>query len=133
MRPHSRSNQPTPSQVSRLDTLGSRGLRTYIPAPSENPAWWCNGSTSDSESLSPGSNPGRAILRRSLSTCDSERFALTATALLLLPLLLLLDFLPELGERFVVDLFQGLDGAEQFGVSFGFEVEIEFCQGHVFQ
>lgn len=24
-------------------------------------AWWCNGSTSDSGSLSPGSNPGRAM------------------------------------------------------------------------
>jgi hypothetical protein len=46
---------------------------------------------------------------------------------------LLLNFLPELSERFVVDLFQGLDGAEQFGVSFGFEVEIEFCKGHLFQ
>ncbi len=34
----------------------------------------------DSESLSPGSNPGRAILQRSLSTTDNERFALTATA-----------------------------------------------------
>ena len=44
----------------RPDTLGDNGLRAYIPAPHENPAWWCNGSTSDSESLSRGSNPRRA-------------------------------------------------------------------------
>ena len=45
----------------RPDTLGDNGLRAYIPAPHTNPAWWCNGSTSDSESLSRGSNPRRAI------------------------------------------------------------------------
>ncbi len=50
------------STFSRPDSLGSRGLRAYIPAPHENPAWWCNGSTSDSESLSRGSNPRRANL-----------------------------------------------------------------------
>ena len=44
----------------RPETLGDKGLRAYIPAPRENPAWWCNGSTSDSESLSRGSNPRRA-------------------------------------------------------------------------
>ena len=58
----------------RPDTLGDNGLRAYIPAPHTNPAWWCNGSTSDSESLSPGSNPGRAIDQRSLSRDDSEFF-----------------------------------------------------------
>ena len=47
--------------IRRPDTLGDNGLRAYIPAPSRNPAWWCNGSTSDSESLSRGSNPRRAI------------------------------------------------------------------------
>jgi len=44
----------------RPQTLGDNQLRAYIPRPNENPAWWCNGSTSDSGSLSPGSNPGRA-------------------------------------------------------------------------
>ena len=47
--------------VNRPDTLGDNGVRAYIPAPHTNPAWWCNGSTSDSESLSRGSNPRRAI------------------------------------------------------------------------
>ncbi len=51
----------TESTFRRPDSLGDNGLHAYIPAPHENPAWWCNGSTSDSGSLSPGSNPGRAI------------------------------------------------------------------------
>ena len=38
---------------------------------------------------------------------------------------LLLDFLPELGDWFVVDRLQCLDGTEKFGVPFGFEVEHE--------
>ena len=58
----------------RSDTLGDKGLRAYIPAPHQNPAWWCNGSTSDSESLSRGSNPRRAIEQHSLSDDDSGCF-----------------------------------------------------------
>ncbi len=43
------------SAFSCPDTLGDKGLGAYIPAPHEIPAWWCNGSTSDSESLPPDS------------------------------------------------------------------------------
>ena len=49
------------SLFSRPDSLGDKELSAYIPAPPEKTAWWCNGSTNDSESFSPGSNPGRAI------------------------------------------------------------------------
>ena len=72
---------PDDADFDRPDTLGDDGLRAYIPAPSRNPAWWCNGSTSDSESLSRGSNPRRAIEERSLSVNDSERFSLADMAL----------------------------------------------------
>lgn len=58
----------------RPDTLGDNGLRAYIPAPSQNPAWWCNGSTSDSGSLSPGSNPGRAIEQARSHTMTASFF-----------------------------------------------------------
>ena len=46
---------------SRLDTLGDNGWRAYVPAPSQNPAWWCNGSTSDSESLPPDLQNGDTL------------------------------------------------------------------------
>ena len=54
-------------------------------------AWWCNGSTSDSESLSSGSSPDRAIGRKPLLNrglrfvfCDlSQFFFARSTAVLL--------------------------------------------------
>ena len=69
------------SGINHPQPLGDDEMRAYIPAPHENPAWWCNGSTSDSESLSRGSNPRRAIEERSLSVNDSERFSLADMAL----------------------------------------------------
>ena len=63
------------SAFSRPDTLGDNGLRAYIPAPHTNPAWWCNGSTSDSESLSRGSNPRRAIEQARCHTMTASFFA----------------------------------------------------------
>ena len=42
-----------PFVVPCSSTLGDNDLRAYIPAPQKNSAWWCNGSTSDSESLPP--------------------------------------------------------------------------------
>ena len=52
---------PGDAGFSSPQTLGDNDIRAYIPAPHRNPAWWCNGSTSDSGSLSPGSNPGRVV------------------------------------------------------------------------
>ena len=49
------------STFNRPDTLGDNGLRAYIPAPHTNPAWWCNGSTSDSESLPPDLQSGDTL------------------------------------------------------------------------
>ena len=49
------------STFHRPDTLGDNGLRAYIPAPHTNPAWWCNGSTSDSESLPPALQSGDTL------------------------------------------------------------------------
>ena len=74
------STVPGDSGINRPQPLGDDEMRAYIPAPHENPAWWCNGSTSDSESLSRGSNPRRAISKRSLSSPDSERFSLSLMA-----------------------------------------------------
>ena len=49
------------SAFDRPDTLGDHGLRAYIPAPHTNPAWWYNGSTSDSESLPPDLQSGNTL------------------------------------------------------------------------
>src|SRR5436189_4100534 len=45
-------------------------------------------------------------------------------------LLLLLDFLPELGCRFVVDRLQCLDGMEDFGIPLGFEIQFQSLERH---
>ena len=59
--------------------------------------------------------------------------SLWAIELWFLCLLRPLDFLPELGCRFVVDCLQGFDGAEDFRVTFGFEVEPEILEVQLFQ
>ena len=48
-------------------------------------------------------------------------------------LLLLIDFLPEIGCRFGVDRIQSLNRTQKFGVPFWCEVELKITEGHVLQ
>ena len=81
------------------------------------------------------------VQRRSKGSYRPTRLAIIAISsvgsigltLWFLCLLRLLDFLPELGCRFVVDCLQGFDGAQDFRVTFGFEVEREFLEVQPFQ
>lgn len=100
---------------------GGRALQEW---PARNPA-----GSGAQVSTPPARTP---LSSRCLTNCSSGMAIILPFQSLLLPLLIL-DFLPELRCRFGVDRLQSLDGAEKFGVPFGFELETDILEGKFFQ